>query len=211
MCAELQRGCEQSGGVDVSVAVDLAVTQKFGVFESGNQAEHARLFGEAHVILKAHQVVAFGAKILLAKLDHRVGPAAGSWIGQAHRLHGTEAQCLAAAAGELFDGQAGFEERRLIFRDVGGNGFRGEKSIDEALILFAIERAIQIIVGGIERFAVARSPERDARVDGSRVDDGADGIVEEQALGAGDASDLFGECAAGEGSGGDDGDGVFGN
>ena len=116
---------------------------------------------EAHVILKSHQVVAAGAQVFLAKLHHGVGTAAGARIDQAHRLHGTEAQGFAAAPGDFFDGQAGFEERSLIFWDVGGNGFGGEQRVDEALVLFAIERAIQIIVGAVERLAVARGAEGD--------------------------------------------------
>src|ERR1017187_259636 len=38
VCAQLQRGGEEGGGVDVGVAVDLAEAQEFGVPQAGNEA-----------------------------------------------------------------------------------------------------------------------------------------------------------------------------
>src|SRR5580658_8316523 len=98
MRSKLQRWSEQRGRVDISIAVDLPVAQKFGAFEARDHAKHAGLFGEAHVVLKAHQVVTLGTKIFLTKLHHGVRPAACSWIHQAHRFHWTEAQRFAPAA-----------------------------------------------------------------------------------------------------------------
>ena len=114
--------------------MDLAVAEELGVLEAGNQAHDALLFAESQVILKAHQVVAVGAQILLAKLDGGVGTAAGARVGQPHRLHGTEAQGVAAAAGDLFDGQAGFEVRRVV-RDMRFHALRRQQFVDEALVL----------------------------------------------------------------------------
>ncbi len=127
---------------------------------------------------------------------------------QPHRLHRTEAQRLAPAPRELFDGQAGFEVARVVFRDMRRDACGREQRVDEALILLAIERAIQIIVGAVERFAVARRPEGDREIDRIGFDDRADGVVEEQPLGAGEPADLCGQRAAGERPGGDDRDGV---
>ncbi len=45
-------------------------------------------------------------------------------------------------------------------------------------------------------------------VDGGGVDDGGDGVVEGEVVGAGEAGELGGEGGAGEGAGGEDGDGV---
>src|SRR5579875_2970997 len=103
MGAELERFREQAGGVDVGVAVDLAVAEKFGVFESGDEAKDAGLFAELHVVLEADEVVAVGAQSLLAKLDGGVGPAAGLGVRETGGLHGAEAQGIAAPAGEFFD------------------------------------------------------------------------------------------------------------
>ena len=97
------------GGVDVGVAVDLAVAEEGGVFEAGDEAEDAVLFAEFEVVLEADEVVAVGAEVFLAELDDGVGPAAGFGVGEADGLHGAEAEGVAAAAGGLFDGEAAFE------------------------------------------------------------------------------------------------------
>jgi hypothetical protein len=64
--AELQGFGEQRGGVDVGVAVDLAVAEEGGVLEAGDEAEDAGLLAELEVILKADEVVAVGAQVFLA-------------------------------------------------------------------------------------------------------------------------------------------------
>ena len=109
MGAELEGFGEQRGRVDVGVAVDLAVAQEGGVLEAGDEAQDARLLAEFQVVLEADQVVAVGAEVLLAKLDDGVGPAAGPGVGEADRLHGAEAERVAAAAGGLFDGETALE------------------------------------------------------------------------------------------------------
>ena len=100
MGAELEGFGEEAGGVDVGVAVDLAVAEEFGVFEARDEAEDAGLFAEFHVVLEAYEVVAVGAEGFLAELDGGVGPAAGFGVGEAGGLHGAEAEGVAAAAGE---------------------------------------------------------------------------------------------------------------
>src|SRR6266566_6179688 len=61
------------------------------------------------MILKADEVVAVGAEVLLAELHDGVGPLACFGVGQAGGLHGAEAEGVAAAAGGLFNGEAAFE------------------------------------------------------------------------------------------------------
>jgi len=68
--------------------------------------------------LKAYEVVAVGAEILLAELDAGVGPAAGLRVGETDGLHGAEAEGVAASAGRLFDGETAFEVLELF----GGGG-----------------------------------------------------------------------------------------
>ena len=163
------------------------------------------------MVLESNQIVAIGAQVLLAKLHHGVRSAACPRIGQAHRLHGTEPQRFASAPGQLFDGQAGFEIRRPVRFDMSRHALAGEQRINEGTVLLAVERAVDVIVGAVERPAVARRAEGDSHVNGIRFHDRADAVVEEEALRAREPSDLGGECVAGERSAGDDGDAVIGN
>ena len=111
------------------------------------------------MILKTHQVVAVGAQILLAQLHHGIGPMAGARIDQAHRFHRTKPQRVASAARYLLDGQAGFEKRDVV-RNMGLDAFGREQRVDEALVLITIEGTVQVIIGAVERFAVARGAKR---------------------------------------------------
>ncbi len=72
---------------------------------------------------------------------------------------------------------------------------RAQQFIDEALVLLAVERAVQVIVGAIGGLAVAGGPEGNAGIDGFGIDDGADAVVEEETAGAGEAGDFFGQSA----------------
>src|ERR1700716_116319 len=92
-------------GVEVGVAVDLAVAEKRRVLEAGDELQDAVLFAVLQVILEADEVVAVGAEVLLTELDDGVGPAAGLRVGEADGFHGAEAEGVAATAGGLFDGE----------------------------------------------------------------------------------------------------------
>ena len=178
--------------------MNLPVTQKFSALQARNHAKYPRLLGKTHVILEADQVVAVRPQVFLPQLHYRIRTTAGARIDQPHRFHRTEAQRLAPAPRQFFDGQAGFEEARVVFRDVRRNRLGRENRVHESLILLAIERTIQIIVGPVERLAIARRAERDRKIDRIRFDDRADRVVEEQPLGAGQPADLFSQRAAGE-------------
>ena len=106
--------------------MDLPVAQELRVFEARNQAQNPLLFGETKMILKADQVVAVGAQILLAQLHGGVRTPARARIDQAHRLHRTEAQRIAAAPRDLLDRQAGFEVRHVV-RNVRFGRFRRDQ------------------------------------------------------------------------------------
>jgi len=84
--------------------MNLAVAQEACVFEAGDQAQDAGLFSEFQMVLKADDIVAVSAQILFAELDDCPWRLAGAWIAQAYGLHGTKAKCVAAAAGEDFNG-----------------------------------------------------------------------------------------------------------
>ena len=186
--------------------MDLAVAQELGLFQAGDEAQHARLFAELHVVLETHQVEALGAQVLLAELHARIRAPAGARIGQPHRLHRAEAQRVAAAPRDLLDRQAGFEVAGVVLGDVGGDAGGGQQFVDEALVLLAVERAIEIVVRIVGGLAVARGPERYRGIDRLRVHDRADAVVEVQARGSGEPPDFFGQRAGSERSAGHDPD-----
>ena len=220
MGAELEGLGEQRGGVDVGVAVDLAVAQEGGVLQAGDQAQDAGLLAELQVVLEADEVVAVGAQVLLAKLDDGVGPASGPGVGEADRLHGAEAEGVAAAAGGLFDGQTAFEvvqlqvvSFRLQVGGVGGDGlpglygdgFGGGEGVEEAVVLLLGEGAVDVVGGA---FVVAGCEVDAVHVDGGGIDDGRDGVVKGEVVGAGEALKFGGERGRGERAGGEDGERV---
>src|SRR5579872_1805374 len=95
--------------------MDLTEAHELSVLEPRNQPQDSRLLAESQMVLKADQVIAIGSQVLLPKLDHGPRSAPRSRIVEPHGFHGTETQSVAAAAGQLLDRQAGFEERRAIF------------------------------------------------------------------------------------------------
>src|ERR1041385_7211269 len=94
--------------------MDLAITQKSGALQPGNQAEYARLVAVFEVILEADQVVRVGAQVLLPELHDGVGPLAGPWIVKANWLHGPVTQGVAPATCDLFDGQTPFKVVQVL-------------------------------------------------------------------------------------------------
>ena len=87
----------------------------------------------------------------------------------------------------------------------GGDGFGGGEGFEEAVVLFFGEGAVDVVGGA---FVVAGGEVDLVHVDGGGVDDGADGVVEGEVVGAGEALEFGGEGGAGEGAAGEDGDGV---
>src|SRR5258708_28991107 len=93
----------------------LAEAQEFSALQARDHAQHTLLIAKAHMILKADQVVAAGARVFLPQLNHGVRAAARARIAQPHRLHGAEAEGVASASGDLFYRQAGFEMTGIIW------------------------------------------------------------------------------------------------
>src|SRR5271165_1876564 len=94
--------------------MDLSVTQKLGVFQTGNQPQNTRLLAEFEVVLEAYHIVGVSPQILLAQLYHSVGGTSCSGIAQTHRLHWPEAQRVAATTCYLLDRQTAFEVVQLF-------------------------------------------------------------------------------------------------
>ena len=189
--------------------MDLAVPDELGVLQTRDHAQHASLFGEAHVILKSHQIVAAAPQVFLTKLHRRVWPSSGLRVGQANRFHGPEAKSLTPAPSQFFYGKASFEKRRPVFRDVRGHAGPAKKRIHESLVLRFVERAIHVVVTAVDRLAIARSAKSDRHVDGVRFNDRADAVIEEQPVNAGESSNFLRESIARQRSGGDDRNRMF--
>ena len=181
------------------------------MLQARDHAQDARLLAEFQMILETHQVEAGGPQVFLAQLDHRPRTASGARIGEAHRLHGAEAQCVAPAPRQLFDRQARLEEGRPLLVDVRRDALRLQQFVDEAFVLLAVERTVQVVVGSVGRLAVARGPECEAGIDRIGFDDGADAVEEEQAVRACEPRDLLRQGVAGERAGSDHDYGVLGN
>ena len=156
--------------------MDLPVAQEARVFEAGNQPQNAGLLAELQMILEADQVVTVGAQIFLAQLHDRPRRLAGARIAQAHRLHGAEAQRIAAAAGKHFDRQAALKVIQLLPL-LGFGGFGCKQRIQKAVELLAVHGAVDVVGGAL----IPAGGHVDAiHVDGFGIDDGRDGIVEGQ-------------------------------
>ena len=56
-----------------NIAMNLPISQKFGALHARNHTQNPSLFTELQVVLKANQVVAFGAKIFLSQLHYGPG------------------------------------------------------------------------------------------------------------------------------------------
>src|SRR5579871_5370870 len=98
MRLKLERLGEKCRGIDVAVAVDLAVAQEGRLLQAGDETEDAGLLAELEVVLEANEVVGVGAEIFLPQLDRRVGPAACLGVGETDGLHGAEAEGIAPSA-----------------------------------------------------------------------------------------------------------------
>src|SRR5579864_9604361 len=94
--------------------MDLSIAEETGLLEPGNEAENASLVTKPQVILKTDQIVGIGAQVFLPQLHDGMGWLAGARITQAHRLHWSKAQRVAAAARDLLDRKAGFEVVQLF-------------------------------------------------------------------------------------------------
>ena len=134
--------------VHVGVPVHHAEPHELRALEPGDQPQHARLIAPFDLRLKAHEAEVIARQIVLTELHHRVRLTPRPRIGEADRLHRTEAQRIAPAVRHHLDGQASFEEPLLV-EIVNGRRFRGDERIVEPFVFLARERAIEIIAGSI--------------------------------------------------------------
>ena len=81
----------------------------------------------------------------LTQLEHRPRPATGAGIGESDRPHRPEAQRLRPAPGHLLDRQAPLEIRHLV-EFMRRELIRFDQRRDEAVVLLACERGVEVVV-----------------------------------------------------------------
>src|SRR5580700_10263306 len=95
-----------------------AVPDELGVLQPRYQLKHSFLFAPLQPGLKPDQAPQRSFAVLLPQLYHRPGPASGTRIGKADRLHRSKSQCFWTASRKLLNGNAHFEENHLALLTV---------------------------------------------------------------------------------------------
>ena len=193
---EPQRRVEQFRRIEERIAVQPAEPGELGLGEAGDGPEDPHLLGMFQLGLEADHVEQAAELVVLAQLHHGVGLDPGLMrIGEAERLHRAVAQRLAAALGHHFDRQAAVEIGRRLFEFVERHFVAGEQRIDEAVVLFARQRTIDVIGAGAGRsgLVVARLKPGDVEIDRVAMHDRRNGIEERQRVFAGAAADRLGK------------------
>jgi len=203
---------EQFRRVDEGVAVETAHARKFCFFQTGDGAQQVGLRGIFELGLKPDHVPQCPQRIVLSQLDHGIGAFAGVRVGEADGFHRTEAQCFGTARGHYLDRHAAFEIGRVLFPLLEIGLFALEQSLDEGVILFAVHRAVDIILAVAFRpdLVPARLHPGDVHVDAVLVDNRRNGIEKGQRVLAGGRTDALGQRHRRQGAGGDDGQSAFG-
>ena len=172
-----------------------AVPDELGVLEAGNHMEDALLFAEGQVGLETNQVIGRLLLVLGAQLNCRPGTATGARVGESNGLHGAKTDGILARARDLLGRLAGLEQvpalKVLEHHAIG----RGER-LDKGLVLFLVERGIQIVATPL--LLVARLREQHVHIDnrGGRV-------KERQGVTTDKLHDLLAQCRRAQGTRGD--------
>lgn len=161
--AEFEPGVEGFGGFDVRVAVDYSHADELGVFESGNHAEDFELGSPFHAGLTGNEGVESFLSVFGTELEGGPGAAIGAWIAETNGLEIAESEGVVAFGGNFFDGFASFKVLG-VFEIFEGDAFGGDEGGDECVVLFLVERAVEIVV--TFSFVVARLGEDDVAVKG---------------------------------------------
>jgi hypothetical protein len=227
--AHLPRFLEHRRPVDVRVPVNESEAHELGLLEARHQAEDAGLLAPLQLRLTPDEAEMVRGEVVLAQLQHRVRPAAGARVHQAHRLHRTEAQRVLPAFRHHLDRQAPLEEL-LLLEVVDRRALGMDERLVEDAVLGLVEGAVQVVArigrrvvfrlgdltifrlrklpifrwSGVQAPSPTRGPKHPRSVDRLREDDGADGIVEVQVGLADERRHLLGERRGRERPGGDD-------
>ena len=155
-----------------------------------------------HLGLEADQVVEGAELVVLAQLDHRMGPPAGPGIGEADRLHRAEAQRFRASDCHHLDRHTALEIGSGLLPLVEIHFFRRQQAHDKGVVLTFIHRAIYVI--GAIAFIVAALEPGDVEIDALFGHDRRDRVEERQLLLAGQAENRLRKGRRGQRPGGDD-------
>ena len=169
--------------------MDLSEPQELCIFQTGNHSKDLLLCGKFQMVLKSHDVVTGLHQVFLPKLHNRVWRATGDGIVQADRTHGTEAQRIPPATCELFNRKTRLEVA-CLFEFVNSHAFGGDQCVIKGAVLFAIHRAVQIIIGS---FAVPACAVNPGMVDRLGIDDRTDGVIKIKMFGTAEFSNRLGE------------------
>ena len=187
--------------------MNAAEPRELGVLQPRNGAEDAHLLGVLQLGLEAHHVEQRAELVVLAKLHDRVGLHRRIVrIGEAERLHRPVAQRFRPALRHHLDRQAAVEIGRDGFPLVERGLVAGDQRVDEALILLARHRAIDVVGARAAGagLVVARLEPGDRHVDGVAMHDRRDRVEEGERVFAGERAHEIGERRRGEGAGRDD-------
>ena len=149
---------------------------EFGLLQTGDHAEDAGLLGIFQLRLEADHVVERAERIVLAELHDGIGFVRRVRIGQPDRLHGAVGQRLDAALRHHLDRQAAFEIGRIGFPFLENRLLALEDRRNKSFVLFAGQRAIDIIRA--VALVVARLEPRLREIDRFLVDDRRDRVEE---------------------------------
>ena len=198
---EPQRAVEELGTADEAVTVNAAQPSELGILERRDSAEDADLLAMLELGLEADDIPQGRADIVLAQLNHRIGPAAGLRIVQPDAFERPVAQGLGPALGHHLDRHAALEIGRVLFPFLERHFFAGVKRLDEGVILLAGHRAVDVIIATL---VPARGLPGDVHVDAVAVNDRRDGIEKGERVAPRLSGDAFRQRGPGQRTGGDD-------
>jgi len=179
--------------------VNAAHSREARVFQAGNRPEDARLLRPGQLGLKAHQIEKRAGGFFPAQLDDRKRPQAGVRMDEPHRLHRTEGQRVFPPRGQHLHREAAFKVPD-VFKLSGGYFFTGEKLPVKTPVLFFRQGTVQVVRRAP---VVALRPERFRHLDGLRLHNGSDGVVEVEIGSAQQLSERKRQCVGGERAGGE--------
>ena len=184
--------------------MNAAKPRELRLLQCRNGAEDAHLLGMFQLGLEADHVEQRAELVVLPELHDRIGLHVGLVrVGEPERLHRPVAQRLAPALRHHLDRQTAIEIGRARFPLVERGLVAGEQCVDEGVVLFARERAIDVVGAGATgtSLVVARLKPRDRHVDRIAMDDRRDRIEERERIFTGQPAYRVCERGRGEGTG----------
>ena len=203
----LQSRVEQCRAVDECVAVHLAQAHKLCVGQTGDHLQNLRLLPPFHIRLEPYHIVKRARHIVLAQLDHRIGPPSGARVAQADGAHRAKGQGIHPAGSQHFDGHTALEVALQL--RVGALQFRlgrGQQRGDKSFVLGFVQGTVDIIplLRAIHRaFVPAALAKGDGHIHTLRRHNRGHRVVKVE-IAPGQLLHIRGQVRAGQGAGGED-------